>query len=132
MKVITKHTDYALRALLCLAGRDGFVSARAIAGKSKTPLRLTRRLLQEMVSGGILESREGTQGGVRLARSPEKISLLDILALFQKRLELSECRFRGKPCPNRARCIVRPHLQRIEKQLAGEFKKITLSFLLSS
>ena len=132
MKIITKHTDYALRALLYLAGREGFVPAREIARKNKTPLRLTQRLLQTMAAAGLLESREGINGGVRLLRAPAKISMQDILIVFQKRLELSECRFRGKPCPNRPRCVIRPHLKRIEKKLSGEFKKINLRVLLNS
>ena len=44
------------------------------------------KILQSLTKAGILESREGAKGGVRLARKPEEVSLLDILdALEQSR-----------------------------------------------
>ena len=44
------------------------------------------KILQALTKSGILESREGAKGGVRLAKKPKDISVLDLLnALEQSR-----------------------------------------------
>ena len=50
MKVLTKNTDYAIRALLALEAQKGsYVSAKSIATGHDIPYQFLRRLLQEMI-----------------------------------------------------------------------------------
>ena len=44
------------------------------------------KILQSLNSVGIIETREGAKGGVRLAKSPEEVTLLDVFnAIEQQR-----------------------------------------------
>ena len=55
MKVLTKNTDYAIRALLALEAQKGsYVSAKSIATGHDIPYQFLRRLLQEMIRHGRL------------------------------------------------------------------------------
>ncbi len=131
MKLITKNTDYAVRAVLFLAGRQKeFISSREIARRNEIPLPFLRRILQVLIREGVIDSREGVDGGVRLRRKPEDITLGGLISLFQGEIQLSECMFRKKVCRNRSTCVLRRRIKEMEKKLATEFQKITIKILL--
>jgi Rrf2 family protein len=130
MKLITKETDYALRALLNLARDGGYMSSRTIAGKEGIPLHFLRRILQSLIKAGVIESKEGASGGVRLKARPADIRLTDIIKIFQGRIQFSECIFRKKICTNHATCVIRRRLERIESKVADELGNTTIADLL--
>jgi Rrf2 family transcriptional regulator, cysteine metabolism repressor len=132
MKILTKNTDYAVRALIVLAlNQDNFVSAREIAKKQNIPYQFLRRILQKLIQNKLITSKAGIAGGVLLTKDPSKIALLDLIKIFQGELELSDCMFRKELCPNRKTCVLRPEIKRIEETVTLEFKKLTIKKLLT-
>ncbi|HOF88108.1 MAG TPA: Rrf2 family transcriptional regulator, partial [Armatimonadota bacterium] len=79
--MITRETDYAIRAMLYLAHHagDGAISAATVAEAMDIPYRFLRRILSRLVGTNLLVSTRGKQGGLRLARDPEEVSLLDVV-----------------------------------------------------
>lgn len=73
--------DYALRALIVLAehyGR-GIVRIQTISERQAIPKRFLEQILNDVKSGGFVESRRGIAGGYQLARPPEQITLSDLI-----------------------------------------------------
>jgi Rrf2 family protein len=73
--------DYALRALMVLAehyGR-GIVRIQTISERQNIPKRFLEQILNDVKSGGFVESRRGIAGGYQLARPPEQITLSDLI-----------------------------------------------------
>ena len=131
MHLINKDTDYAVRALLVMAGANGdYVSSRQIAEAQDIPLAFVRRILQTLVREGLAESREGVHGGVKLIKEPGMIRLSEVIRMFQGEIHLSDCMFRKKLCPNRPSCVLRKRLGVIETKLVEEFKWVTIQTLL--
>ena len=131
MQLLTKHTDYAIRALLTLAQHgDNYLSARRIADEQQIPYQFLRGLLQELVRAGLISSREGAHGGVKLIKDPKTISVREVIALFQGSIELSECMFRKQMCANRSNCVLRHQILKIERMVSAEFDKVTIGSLL--
>ncbi|MCL2743584.1 MAG: Rrf2 family transcriptional regulator [Planctomycetaceae bacterium] len=132
MKTFPKDADYAIRAILHLAMRDGsdYISTATLSGETKLPLNFLRQICSTLVKGEILENKEGAKGGVRLADMPCKITLLRIIELFNERIEISECSFQEVLCPNRKNCVLQRRLTRIGEKLAAEFEAITIQNLL--
>jgi Rrf2 family protein len=132
MRLITKETDYAIRAVMQLARRPGaFVSSAEMAATEKIPLQFLRRILQKLLRAGLITSREGVAGGVTLRCSPERIQLLDIMQVFQGQVELSDCMFRRQICANRGTCVLRRRIRSIEEKLTDEFAGISIADLLN-
>jgi Rrf2 family transcriptional regulator, cysteine metabolism repressor len=132
MKLLTKDTDYAVRALIALGiNKDNFISAREISKTQNIPYQFLRRILQKLSQHNLIESKEGKMGGVRLIGNPKKISVLDLIKIFQRNLELSDCMFRKKICPNRGTCVLRTEIKCIEDTVITEFKKLTIATLLN-
>ena len=131
MQLLTKQTDYAVRALLNLAtDPDNYKTADAISAEEKIPYQFLRRILQKLRQESLISTKEGKNGGVRIIKDSEKITLNEIIELFQGRIELSSCMFRKKLCSNRQACILRKKIKSIEKKVVSEFNDITISGLL--
>ncbi|PKL91193.1 MAG: Rrf2 family transcriptional regulator [Candidatus Goldiibacteriota bacterium HGW-Goldbacteria-1] len=133
MKIINKDTDYAVRALMTLAGNgDSYMSAKAISKVQNIPYPFLRRLLKPLIKNKVVESKEGAEGGVRLLIHPGKIKVIDLIKIYHKGFEMSECMFRGKPCCNRQTCVLRREVMKIEKLVTGRFEKMTIKSLLQN
>lgn len=78
--MISKTAEYALRAIVCLAGNPSEPqSANVLAEKTKVPRSYLNRVLQDLTAAGFLRARPGPGGGHELARSPAEISILDVV-----------------------------------------------------
>ncbi|HOX22982.1 MAG TPA: Rrf2 family transcriptional regulator [Elusimicrobiales bacterium] len=131
MKLLTKNTDYAVRALVyCALQKKGrFIPSLEIAQAQGIPLSFLRLLLQKLIRAGFLHAREGKEGGVQLAKPAAAISVLSIMKLLQGEVRLSECLFRKRLCPARATCVLRHKITALESKLAKEFEDITIAGL---
>jgi Rrf2 family protein len=131
MKMITKNSDYAIRAIIYLAGnRQRFVPSSEIAEKEKIPVIYLRRILQQLIKSKIAESKEGVAGGVKLKIEPEDISVAQILNIVQGGVQMLECMFRKKICANRAHCVLRKRIMNIEEKVKQEFLRLSIQDLL--
>lgn len=91
--MLTQTTENALRALLFLAAQSNsqFIPPRQIAqvlGASPTYM---AKILNQLVKADILRSQRGPLGGVRLARSPREITVLDVFEACQGVLRGDYC-----------------------------------------
>jgi len=130
MKLITRETDYAVRALCYMAKGEGeVVSVSALVGELKIPRPFLRKLLQVLHKKGILNSFKGNGGGFSLALRPDKIFITGLINIFQGPFCLNECIFKKKLCPNRGVCILREKISDIERYVTAQLKAITISSL---
>lgn len=130
MKLFNKNTDYAARALIYLSKeKNRFVSSTEISNAVMIPLFYVRRILPELTKNGILISREGTAGGVKLKKKPEVIRILDLIKIFQGDIKISECMFRRKICANRSKCVLRAEIKKIENVVEHKFRNMTIKKL---
>jgi Rrf2 family protein len=101
VKLITRDTDYALRAICAIAQNKGkIITVVDLAKKLKVPQPFLRKILQFMNKKKILRSLKGQGGGFLLALPAEKIFLIELMRMFQGKLKLNECFLRKKECPN--------------------------------
>ncbi len=132
MKLLTKDTDYAVRAIVCLARNpEGYRSSREIAGDEGIPLQFLRRILRKLTIAGLVVSREGVNGGAKLGAKPKDIRVSDIIRIFQGDIELSECMFRKRLCAHRSTCVLRARIKTIESMVNREFEKVTIATLVN-
>ncbi len=107
MKLITRDTDYAVRALCFMAKSEkGVVSVTELVKSLKIPGPFLRKILQILNKKGLLRSYKGQGGGFRLAVAPNRISLVDLVETFQGQLKVSECMFKKRICPNTKTCML--------------------------
>lgn len=78
---VSAKTDYALRAVAELAATDGtaLVKAEAISQAQDIPLRFLLNILNELRHARIVRSHRGADGGYRLGRPAEEITVADVV-----------------------------------------------------
>ncbi|MCX5703980.1 MAG: Rrf2 family transcriptional regulator [Candidatus Omnitrophica bacterium] len=131
MKLITRDTDYAIRALGFIAKyKNKIVPASQLVKALKIPRPFLRKLLQRLNREGILKSYKGSGGGFLLARPGNKINIIDLIKIFQGELKLNECLFKKSICPNIKTCVLRKKINNIEKYVISQLKPITIATLL--
>ena len=131
MKILTKNSDYAIRALIALAEDSAtFLSAKEIAQKQSIPYQFLRRILQDLIKNDLIVSKEGGGGGFKILVDPKDVNVVDVIKIFQGGLQLSECMFRDKLCRHRSNCSLRNEMKRVETVVEKEFSRITLQKLL--
>lgn len=90
---LTSYTDYSLRVLLYLGTqpKDRLTSIREISEM----YRISNNHLTKVVYGlgklGLVETIRGRNGGIRLARAPEKINVGWVVRQTEEELDIVEC-----------------------------------------
>ena len=131
MKLITRDTDYAVRAITYLAKEEKeVVSVSELTLALKTPRAFLRKLLQTLNKEKILKSHKGVGGGFSLRKNPDDIYVVDLMRIFQGPLKLNECFLRKVRCPRRSTCILRKKISVLEEYVIKELKSITVASLL--
>jgi Rrf2 family protein len=81
--MFSQTSEYALRAMICLASLEkagaDTASNERIAQLSRIPAGYLSKVMRALVVGGLVESQRGPRGGFSLVRTPEAITLLDIV-----------------------------------------------------
>lgn len=132
MRLINRNTDYAIRALNYIAGKKGrIVSVSEIARKLKIPHAFLRKILQILQKKGLLRSFEGKNGGFALARSKDKILLVDLIKIFQGSVKFADCLFKKRICSDVRHCLLKKKIERIEHLVDAELKTVTMASLSS-
>lgn len=105
---LTRRGDYAVRAMIALARRagDGPLSARRIAEGMRIPDRFIPQVMADLGRAGLVTATPGRNGGYRLARAPEAISLLDVVEAIEGDSRRQSCVLRGGPCGRDGYCDV--------------------------
>jgi Rrf2 family protein len=79
---VTAKDDYAIRALLTLASTNESLSAEHLAHEQGLPSKFLGAILSELRRGGLVTSQRGAEGGFRLARPANEITIADVLRVL--------------------------------------------------
>lgn len=122
-----------MRALCYIAGRRGrSVPVTEMVAVLKIPRPFLRKILQILSGEGLLKSAKGQGGGFSPAVPAEKILLTDLIRIFQNSIQLNECIFKKKICPNRSTCVLKKEIDSIEQDVFDRLRRITIASLVNA
>jgi len=132
MDILRRNTDYALRAMVNLAGHYGEdpVSTRDISKSEDISYQLACKLMQKLNNAGLVKSSMGPNGGFVLSRAPIKTNLAEIIDAIQGPLSLSRCLLGENVCPKQSSCPITIKLTKLQKNISDYLQSITLDELL--
>ena len=77
---VSAKVDYALRAVIELAASgEGPVKGERIAQSQEIPLKFLENILGDLRHAGIVRSQRGVEGGYWLARSPDELTVAEVI-----------------------------------------------------
>jgi Rrf2 family protein len=133
MKISTKGR-YGLRILIDLATHDPEKPRllKDIAQSQMVSEKYLSRLVLDLRRAKLIRSVRGSKGGFYLARSPETITLLEILETMEGPISVVGCATSPGKCNRRTPCPMRNVWQRLNDDIREVTGKITLEDILDS
>lgn len=132
MKISTKGR-YALRMLIDLAEQKekGFISLKEIAERQEISKKYLEQIIPVLNRSGILMTNRGFQGGYKLAKSPDQITVGEILKNTEGSMAPVACMEQSpNQCERCNECVTLPIWQGLEKVVSEYLEGITLQDIL--
>jgi Rrf2 family protein len=135
---LSKKSEYALRALIELAaGYDRKLLQRhEIGRKQNIPVEFLEQILLSLKNAGLLSAQRGVGGGYRLLKSPDSVTLGQVIRILDGPLAPIGCvsktayqKCRDCPYADKPQCPVQQAMGRVRDAIAGILDHYTLSDL---
>ncbi|GAA0713505.1 SUF system Fe-S cluster assembly regulator [Dokdonella soli] len=125
---VSRLTDYATVVMTCLVtAGDGVLSAQSLAERARLEVPTVSKLLKQLAQAELVVSTRGINGGYRLARAPDLISIADIVTAMEGPIGMTECSAHAGLCDLESHCGVRVNWQRINQAIASALENVTLA-----
>lgn len=132
-RLYSKGCEYAIRGLMHLPKeQDSNVGVEEVSTRARIPKHFTRKMFQVLARKGILTAISGPNGGYRLARRPEQISLLEIIEIVDGADFLDACVLGLPVCDDRSPCALHNAWSKAKKSLLPDFRETSIADLLKS
>ncbi len=90
--MISQTTEYALRAVVWLAANpEKPLTAQQIAEATRVPAGYLAKVLQNLSRAGLLHSQRGLGGGFVLAKSPDTLTVWEVVQAVDPIKRIHEC-----------------------------------------
>ena len=130
---VSKLTDYATVVMTVLAGvaaargAEAVISAQELAERAHLELPTVSKLLKQLAHAGLVASLRGVNGGYRLARTPERITIADVVTAMEGPIGMTECSAQAGLCGHEPHCGVRVNWQRINQAIAQALASVSVA-----
>ncbi|MBM4361126.1 MAG: SUF system Fe-S cluster assembly regulator [Deltaproteobacteria bacterium] len=128
---ITKLSDYAVLVLADLLDpREGAaLAARDVAERTGIPGPTVSKVLKLLARGRLVVSERGKNGGYRLARPAEEISVAEIVTAVEGPIAVTECASstEHRSCAHAGRCATEANWVRINDAIRQTLRGISLA-----
>ncbi|KKO18956.1 MAG: transcriptional regulator [Candidatus Brocadia sp.] len=128
---LSKKSDYALRAMIYLSMnyRKGAIQIKEISTNERIPQKFLENILLILRKVGILNSKIGLKGGYELARSPDLITLGEVIRALDGAIAPLDCvsKMSYKPCSEEVTCVIRGVMIDIRNAITDVLDRMTFA-----
>jgi len=128
MKISTKGR-YGLRTLMDIAmhQKSGPVPLNDIAERQSISAKYLWQVLNPLRAAGLLNVVRGAHGGYALAKSPEQITLLDVVSILEGPVSIVDCVCGPDGCERATACASRSIWDEVNAALVNALRAVTLA-----
>jgi len=128
MLKLGRMTDYGTVLMTALANEPARLhSAHELAERTRIAAPTVSKLLKQLSRGGVVESIRGAQGGYRLARPANRITVADIVTVLEGPFGLTACSVHKGDCNIESHCGVRGNWRLINHAIRSALEAVTLA-----
>lgn len=129
MKVSTRGR-YALRLFIDIAlqDRDQYTSLKDISERQEISIKYLEQIIPHLTKAGLLVSSRGPNGGYKLSRDPEIITVYEILEAGEGSLVSVSCLGPDEnPCPRQHKCPSLEIWQGLDNAIEAYLRSVSLA-----
>ena len=118
--MFSKSCQYALQAVIAIALKEENgkpVGVKQIAGPQEIPGQFLSKILQQLVRAKILDSTKGPNGGFSFRKSPDEITLFDIVKEVDGLDLFDECVMGLKECSDESPCPIHAESKLLKERI---------------
>jgi Rrf2 family protein len=109
---------------------ESSISTKRIAREFNIPVELLAKILQRLAKEGLITSQNGPKGGYVLGRSPDEITVGQVVRALEGPINIVSC-LEDLDCPQFSRCNLRRPVQKIQVSISRLLDTMTLDDLTS-
>lgn len=132
---LSKKSDYALRAMIYLSmqHKKGAIQIKEISTSERIPQKFLENILLALRKVGILNSKIGLKGGYELARSPDLITLGEVIRALDGAIAPVDCvsKTSYRPCSEEVTCVIRGVMMEIRNAITDVLDRVTFADMCS-
>jgi len=128
---LTSFTDFALRALMRLAGEPGrSFATNEIAAEFGISRNHLAKVVRDLADSGFIATQRGVGGGFTLARPAQSITIGEVVRALEGPISIVSCLDHGG-CPQEPRCNLRRPVQKLQTAISQLLDTMSLAELTS-
>ncbi len=132
---ISRRLDYGLQLMVALASQsdNNPQSTAALAERLKIPLPFLHQIGHMLMQAGLIKASPGPHGGIRLNRSPDAITLLQIVEILEGPVSLHPCPDCSEgDCDHEEDCTTQIAWDNLQDKVVDHLRNITLTSMVVS
>ena len=127
---LSDAVSLAMHSMAYLANhRERWATTHEVAGSFHVSEHHLAKVHQRLAHAGLIEAARGPHGGVRLARPPEQITLMQVYETIEGPVHCNPCAL-GTPKCGRKACILGGLSQRVYQEVSDYLGGTTLAQLI--
>jgi len=129
---LTRYTDYGFRLLtyLALLPEEQRANISEISNTYNISRNNVNKIVHQLGKAGVIETKQGKGGGLRLKMKPEDINVGDMVLLLENSIQLADCL--SPPCIIAPACVLKGVFEEAAHSFVSALRKYTLADLLQS
>ena len=133
MKISTRGR-YALRVMIDLAehASENYIPLKDIVARQNISQKYLEGIMTDLSKAGMLDAQHGKGGGYKLNRSPDLVTILEVLQTTEGDLAPISCLdASAKPCSRASECRTLPMWEKLYSLIREYLESVTLADLMS-
>jgi Rrf2 family protein len=106
--ILSQTSEYAIRAMSTVATIDqkAPISAKNLSAETGIPVHYLSKIMRKLVEKGLLSAEKGHRGGFTLAKTPQRIRIIDVIEAVEAHVPVKHCIFGWRACNSQDPCIL--------------------------
>ncbi len=131
---INRKIEYALMAIKHMSvKREGdLTSAKEVSDAHSAPQEAMARVLQILANSKILKSGHGAQGGYQIGSDLSKVSMLELIEIFDGPVRLAKCLNQKNACDLQSNCNIIDPISVLDRKLRNFYQDLNLKELIEA
>ena len=128
MLKMSRLADYATIIMNTLTTNpEQIFSSAEVAKKTHITTPTVSKVLKMLSEAKLVSSVRGNLGGYKMARAPQEITLIDIIAAIDGQLAVTECNNMNTVCTHDQNCALKHNWRTVNQVFLEILRKVTLA-----